>query len=256
MPSPQKTILITGSSRGIGHAIATALLSAPHHCNVVLVARTAAPLEALASAHPSQVSFLAGDATDPSLPARAVRQAIEAFGRLDGLVLNHGTLGPVGPVREADARAWLEVFTVNFTSCVAFLQAALPHLRQVKEQQQHSETKSEEVGRVVLTSSGAATTGYAGWGAYGASKAALNHLARTLAAEEPDVVAVAVRPGTVDTEMQTAVRGSSDKMDDAVAQRFANLKRDGALLRPEVPGAVMARLVLGAGRELSGRFVK
>lgn len=52
-------------------------------------------------------------------------------------------------------------------------------------------------GRVIFVSSGAAVTGYQGWGAYGASKAAMNHLSITLAAEEPDITSIAIRPGVM-----------------------------------------------------------
>lgn len=52
-------------------------------------------------------------------------------------------------------------------------------------------------GRVVFVSSGAAVTGYQGWGAYGASKAAMNHLSTTIAAEEPDITSISIRPGVI-----------------------------------------------------------
>lgn len=70
---------------------------------------------------------------------------------------------------------------------MGLVSAALPVLRK----------RGGGEGRVVFVSSGAAVTGYQGWGAYGASKAALNHLCVTLAAEEEGVIAVAVRPGVI-----------------------------------------------------------
>jgi NAD(P)-dependent dehydrogenase (short-subunit alcohol dehydrogenase family) len=94
-------------------------------------------------------------------------------------------------------------------------------------------------------------------GAYGASKAAINHLAFTLATEEPLITSLAIRPGTVDTAMQKAIRDEhSDKMDEKDATKFRELHSSGKLLRPEQPGYVMARLVLDASRELSGKFLK
>lgn len=99
--------------------------------------------------------------------------------------------------------------------------------------------------------------GYAGCGAYGAAKAAVNHLVLTIAAEEPDVVAIAVRPGVVDTEMQREIREVYHvTMDENDRKKFSTLKEEGKLLRPEQPGTVMARLVLEAKKELSGRFLK
>lgn len=123
------------------------------------------------------------------------------------------------------------------------VQSALPSLRLSK-------------GRIILTSSGAAVGAYQGWGAYGAGKAVLNHLALTLAVEEPDVTTVSVRPGVVDTEMQREIREQHNKaMTEKDAAKFAELKRDGGLLRPEQPGHVLAKLAVGAGKELSGKFL-
>lgn len=98
---------------------------------------------------------------------------------------------------------------------------------------------------------------YTGCGAYGLAKAALNHLAMTLSVEEPDVVSVAVRPGVVDTQIQDEIRDlHGPKMAEKDWQKFVGLKRDGKLLRPEEPGSVMARLVLEADRDLSGKLFK
>lgn len=109
----------------------------------------------------------------------------------------------------------------------------------------------------MLTSSGAALNAYSSWLGYGSSKASTNHLAMTLKSEEPDIVAVAIRPGTVDTGMQTSLRNEfADVMDPEDRAKFANLKRDGKLLRPDQPGNVMARLVLNAPTKLSGQFLK
>jgi NAD(P)-dependent dehydrogenase (short-subunit alcohol dehydrogenase family) len=126
--------------------------------------------------------------TDQTLE-KAVHQAIQSFGRIDSLVINHGSLDPVKKVSESSAEEWRKAFDINVFSAVGLIQAALPSLRATK-------------GRIVLTSSGAAQSAYQGWGAYGAGKAVLNHLAMTLSVEEPDVTTISIRPGVVDTEMQ------------------------------------------------------
>jgi len=77
---------------------------------------------------------------------------------------------------------------VNFFSLLYTIQAALPALRESK-------------GKAIFVSSGASLKGVRAWGPYAASKAAVNSLCRTLAAEEKDVVSVAVRPGTVNTDV-------------------------------------------------------
>ena len=130
---------------------------------------------------------------------------------------------------------WAEQFKIK---------EALPYLRTSR-------------GRILMTSSGSAVRAYASYGAYGAAKAALNHLAMMLAVEEPDVVTISVRPGVVDTVMQTELRETHiEKMDPHDQEKFKGLKRDGQLLRPEQPGHVMARLVLRAGKELSGTSLR
>lgn len=124
------------------------------------------------------------------------------------------------------------------------VKAAIPELRKSR-------------GRIVFTSSGAALNPYSAWGAYGASKAAINHFAMTLTSEEPDIVSMAIRPGTVDTDMQTSLRNQyAELMDPKDKVKFATLKENGKLLRPDQPGNVMARLALNAPAKFSGKFLR
>jgi NAD(P)-dependent dehydrogenase (short-subunit alcohol dehydrogenase family) len=111
-------------------------------------------------------------------------------------------------------------------------------------------------GRIIFTSSGAATGYYSTWGAYGSSKAALNHLCSTLAVEEPDVTTISIRPGVVDTDMQLEVRRHNQVMNPKDAEKFKGLHEEGKLLKPEQPGNVMARLVVEAEKGLSGKFLR
>jgi hypothetical protein len=78
----------------------------------------------------------------------------------------------------------------------------------------------------------------------------------TLAVEEPDIITVAIRPGVVDTEMQSVVRAHNHVMDAKDAEKFKSLHEEGRLLRPEQPGSVMAQLVLDGGKDLSGKFLR
>jgi len=83
-----------------------------------------------------------------------------------------------------------------------------------------------------------------------------NHLALTLSVEEPDVTSVSIRPGVVDTEMQREIREvHNTAMSEKDAAKFQGLKKDGGLLTPEQPGHVIAQLAVGAGKELSGKFL-
>ncbi|KAG9237686.1 hypothetical protein BJ875DRAFT_453184 [Amylocarpus encephaloides] len=234
-----KVIILTGASRGIGFAIARFLLKSSH--KLVLVARSQEPLEKLKAEYPGQVEYIAADLADFENGAKAVDLCLKSFTRIDGLLINHGTLSPVKRISDCTAEEWRSTYDVNFFSALSFVKAAIPSLRRTH-------------GRIILTSSGASVGAYSTWGAYGSSKAALNHLAMTLTTEEPDITSISVRPGVVDTDMQVEVRGNSHVMDDKDVEKFKTLHETGKLLKPEQPGNVMARLVLRAGRELSGKL--
>lgn len=108
-----------------------------------------------------------------------------------------------------------------------------------------------------MTSSGAAVSGTSAWGCYGAGKAVLNHLAKTLAKEEPDIVTVSIRPGVVATQMQDTLASTHfAKMEAQDTERFKTMRKEGKMLRPEQPGNVLAQLVLDAPKDLSGEFLK
>lgn len=132
--------------------------------------------------------------TDPTTSQRAVASAISTWSHLTGIILNAGVLDPVGPITSTPVtgpNSWQSIMDVNFFSLLHTIQAALPALRESK-------------GKVIFVSSGASMRGIPAWGPYSASKAAVNSLCRTLAVEEKDVVSVAVRPGTVDTDVCAA----------------------------------------------------
>jgi NAD(P)-dependent dehydrogenase (short-subunit alcohol dehydrogenase family) len=184
-----RTALVTGASRGLGRALARHLAGAGWR--VVVDARTAADLDhAVADlrAGGARVIVVPGDLADPE---HRRRLAATAGPRLDLLVLNASTLGPtpLPPLAGYDLAALRAVLEVNVVACLGLAQLALPALRAA-------------AGRLVALSSDAAVEGYPGWGGYGASKAALDQLARVLAAEEPALRVYALDPGDMRTRMQ------------------------------------------------------
>ncbi|GAA6001774.1 uncharacterized protein JCM10292_005903 [Rhodotorula paludigena] len=251
-----KTVLLTGGSAGLGLATLEILLQ--QGCNVVSMQRTETPeLTALAAKYPGVLLISKGDVAVEEDNKAAVDVAMQSFGRLDALILNAGTLHPLGAVSSLSGPRLAELkslFDVNFFALVAILAHAIPYLR--TREGKDGLQEGEPAGRVVLVSSGAATGGTTGWAAYNASKAAMNSLGRTLGNEEKDIVTVSVRPGTPDTVMQQKIRElGAEHMSAADHARFTGLHERGELLPPHEPGGVLAGLALEAPAELSGQFV-
>lgn len=187
-----KVALITGASRGLGQTLATFLAARGDH--LIITARGEAALAATARGLPQaggDVVVLPGDVSMASHQQR-LAAAAQTFGRLDLLVNNASLLGPSPqPHLAAYPLATLaEVFAVNFLAPLGLIQATLPLLKQSQ-------------GLVVNLSSDAAVGGYAGWGGYGASKAALDLATRTLANElrADGVAVISVDPGDMRTQM-------------------------------------------------------
>ena len=182
--------LVTGASRGLGEVIARVL--AQRGYDVVVGARDTAALERVAeslSAHRSRIVPVAGDVVDPSVRARLVHAARE-LGGLNILVNNASALGGIGPLLDFEVQRFGHIFPVNVGAPMALIQLAAPLL-------------AERRGLIVNITSDAAQGAYPGWGPYGASKAALELLTRTLATELGDrgISAVLVDPGDMRTRM-------------------------------------------------------
>ncbi|ORY67264.1 short-chain dehydrogenase [Pseudomassariella vexata] len=234
--------IVTGASRGLGLAVAELLLRASH--KVFLVARSETDLQRLKSQYPTSVEYAAADLSDLSTAPQIIKAALEAFGKINGMVINHGVLTPVTRIADSNAEEWRRAYDINVMSAVALLKEAIPELRKSK-------------GRVVLVSSGAATSAVVAWGAYGTSKAAINHVCAHMAVEEPEITSVAISPGKVDTGMQQQIRelGKTGMAADVHAS-FVDEHASGRLLKPEQPGAVIAKLVEGATKDMSGRHFR
>jgi NADP-dependent 3-hydroxy acid dehydrogenase YdfG len=89
--------------------------------NVVAVARSKAPLEELKSRYPQQVQFITGDLAQFNLAQETVDLTLKEFGKIDGLIINHGVLDPVATVGNSEPEAWKEAFDINFFSAIAFV---------------------------------------------------------------------------------------------------------------------------------------
>lgn len=201
-----RIILITGSSDGIGRALA--LHAAGLGAQVILHGRSVQKLEKLydeieqieGAPRPSIAVMDLESANAESYTTLA--QSIESeFGRLDGLVLNASILGERYSIEQYDAVLWQKVMHVNVTSVFAMTQVFLPLL-------QKSDNPS-----IIYTSSGVGRTGKAFWGAYAASKFATEGLSQVLADEHrhDKLRSNCVNPGATRTNMRLAAYPAEDR---------------------------------------------
>lgn len=181
------TAIVTGGSKGFGRALGGDLVRAGW--SIIIDGRDRAALEVVAEDLGDAVRPVAGDVTDGAHRSALIDEAGRAGG-LDLLVNNAGSLGPTPLPRLADlsARELTSLLVVNVVAPLALAQLALPMLRAAR-------------GALINVTSDAAVEAYEGWGAYGASKAALEQLSNVLGAEEPDVRVWWLDPGDMRTAM-------------------------------------------------------
>jgi NAD(P)-dependent dehydrogenase (short-subunit alcohol dehydrogenase family) len=205
MPQPLagRIALITGASRGIGYATGIALARAGAH--VVAVARTVGGLEELddaVRAAGSAATLVPLDMRDYDGLYRLAAALNERHGRLDALVGNAAIAGVPSPLDHIEPKAWDEAFAVNVTANWHLIRAMDPLLRR------------SDAGRAVFVTSRASTLARAYWAPYSVSKAALDVLVRTYAAETSST-AVRVNlfdPGATRTRMRAMVMPGEDPM--------------------------------------------
>lgn len=200
----QQVALITGASRGLGKTVATFLAARGTH--MILTARGRAALKETAQAlahHRGRIVTIAGDVADPT-HRQALVDAVREFGRLDLLVNNASMLGPSPQPHLIDypLTTLRTVLEVNTIAPLALVQLLAPYLGAAE-------------GLIVNVSSDAARGGYAGWGGYGAGKAALDLVSLTLANElrERKINVVSVDPGDMRTAMHQAAFPGEDISD-------------------------------------------
>jgi NAD(P)-dependent dehydrogenase (short-subunit alcohol dehydrogenase family) len=192
-PLAGRVALITGASRGIGAAVALAYAQAGAH--VILIGRKQKTLEQLDNTIRAQggtatlmpldlLDFARVDALGPAIA--------EKFGKLDIFVGNAGMLGPLTPVPHINHFEWDRVIGLNLSANFRLIRTLDPLLR------------ASDAGRVIFVTSGVAMGDHAYWGAYAASKAGLESLARTYAAEteQTNLRVNILDPGRIRTQMR------------------------------------------------------
>jgi NAD(P)-dependent dehydrogenase (short-subunit alcohol dehydrogenase family) len=198
-----KLALVTGASEGIGAALAEALAGAGAH--VVLTARNAAALEQVEE----RIHSAGGNATIAPIDlgenegvARLAAAISQRWDRLDLLVLNAATLGSLGPVAQIDGKEFSRLLTLNLLANQALIAGFDPLLRK------------SDAGRLIALTSGVGRKPRAYWGAYGASKAALETLVLAYGEEVRNLGPVRVAivdPGATATKMRQRAYPGEDQ---------------------------------------------
>ncbi len=214
----ERVAVITGASRGLGLEIAR--LYAREGARLVLVARGETALRQAAEelSRRTEVLTIATDVGEEA--ERIAASALEHFGRVDILINNASEIGP-SPMPSLEDYPWdalLRVFRINVVAPLHLTQLLLPQM------------KARGEGVIINVTSDAGVQAYPGWGGYGASKAALEHLSRILAAElvGSGIRVYVVDPGDMNTEMHRQAEPGVDLS---------------GLPGPEVPAPAFVRLV-------------
>lgn len=201
-PLQGRVALVTGASRGIGAATATALAAAGAH--VVLTARKARDLEEVEEAiHTAggTATIAPMDLTEADSISRLATAVYERWNRLDVLVVNAAMLPPLMPVTQIESKSFNQALTLNVLATQALLAAFDPLL------------KRSEHGRVIGMTSSVGAEPRAYWGAYGASKAAFDVLLQSYAREVENISSTRVAlldPGATRTQMRARAYPGED----------------------------------------------
>src|ERR1051326_2885476 len=205
--------LVTGASRGIGHALSLALARAGAH--IVAIGRTVGALEELDDAVRAAGATMTGvplDMRDYPALYRLATTLNARYQRLDVFVGNAAVLRPRSPLRDVEPQGWEETMAINVTANWPLIRAMDPLLLR------------SDAGRAVFMTSGSATHARAYSGPYSVSKAALNVLARTYAAETDTTTPIRVNlfnPGPTRTRMRAQLMPGEDPLTLPTAEQVA-----------------------------------
>ncbi|HEX3497908.1 MAG TPA: SDR family NAD(P)-dependent oxidoreductase [Stellaceae bacterium] len=226
-----RVALVTGASRGIGAAIARRYAAEGAH--VILIARTVGGLEEVddaVKAAGGSATLLPLDLADGNLIDQIGPSILQRFGRLDIFVGNAASLGPLSPMGHIDAKDWDRIVAVNLTANWRLVRTLDPLLR-----------KSDS-GRAIFVTCAVTAGVFPYWGAYAASKAGLETLARTYAGEvtktalrvnlfDPGVVRSKLRAAAFPLEDPAKLRAPDEVTDQFVALAAADCTSHGELVR-------------------------
>jgi 2-dehydro-3-deoxy-D-gluconate 5-dehydrogenase len=187
-----RVAIVTGASRGLGEAAATALVA--EGVRVLAAARSTAALEKLQSADPERIAIATVDMRDADQVAALADAAVERFGRLD-VVVNNAGIAPAGRFVDQPQEEWDEVFAVNVRAPAVLARAAGRHFI------------AQRSGKVINVASTSGINGKPTLVSYSASKGAVLQFTKALGAEWArfGIQVTAIAPGAFETDAQAAV---------------------------------------------------
>ena len=228
------TIVITGASRGLGAGMAQYFHEHGHQLG--LCARSQPCLK-----NSERTLARTLDVRNADAVSGFAREVAETFGQIDLWIGNAGVLEPMRQIREVTLEEFDAAMQINVSGVFNGTKSFIEHVR-----------NRDGEGTLVNISSGAALKGYASWGAYCASKAAVDRLTECAMLEEADsgLRAYAIAPGVIDTDMQTTIRAATPEQFPMV-QKFLDLKAQEAFNTPPYIAQKILELATQSGPQTS-----
>lgn len=245
-----RTAIVTGASRGLGKAIAAALVD--EGADVMLAARdadvlaeAARELEAARPAPTQRIVWQTADVANAGDVERLVTSTVDQLGRLDVLVCNAGVYGPLGAIEDVDWQEWAKAIEINLLGTVLCCRAAIPVMRR------------QGSGKIIVLSGGGATAPLPRFSAYAASKAGVVRFAETLAEEvkESGIDVNSVAPGALDTRLLDQVIEAGPESVGAAFYARALTWKDGGSTPLNVGADLVTFLASPESDGITGRLI-
>jgi NAD(P)-dependent dehydrogenase (short-subunit alcohol dehydrogenase family) len=229
------SILITGTSKGIGEGLAFHYLGEGH--TVYGISRSVNErLNDLGNFH-----FLAADLTDFQGMKDKLPVFLMSVNQVDLIILNAGILNEIKDLKDTTIEEIKKVMDINVWANKILIDRGFDHLNKIEQ--------------IVAISSGAAISGSRGWNAYSLSKATLNMLIELYSKEHPETHFCAMAPGIIDTSMQEYISGLPEEVDYPVVKKLKNLKGTPDMPKPAEVAARLADGFKKARQYESGSFL-
>ena len=251
------TIVITGASRGLGLGMAKSYLEKGHKLGLCSRSDPPQDLELATKNYADRLYYQSKvDVGDPTSVRDFLTNVVNKFGTIDVWINNAGILQPIKPIRDTQAVAFQQNIQTNLMGVFYATQAYIQHVRNARSKQQPQDP-TIVTSTLINISSGAAIKGYAGWGAYCASKAAVDRLTECALLEEQEnetndetfcFRAYSIAPGLVDTDMQATIRATS-KEDFPMLSKFLDAKTNDSFNSPEYVAREIEKVAFVPGRQ-------